>query len=514
MFSVKDIITFIRQPKGGNLSPDLFQTIKLPLTENIHVDSLDSQLTGIAVDYLVRFVEGDSALKAFDISLKGARNVGEEPQARNMVLSLNRQLDDDTISTAYRLCGYDVAYRRAPIYYRPVQNIVVSKQVIVNIRSLAKRTVSFLDEHGGITESEVTFEGAYNEILSSGDCDFLTKHALWDLKVSKRWHLNSHYTLQLLLYYILGTQSIHKERFKSIKYLGIINPLAGVAYQLNIDSVADFKDIVDTVCHEVIGYNGSDGKYSGTNEEIKIRAQKALARHNPPFNLTSFNPNTYRDGIYDISIDDYCTFFLRNYEKMHNQPAAAWKKPQFKFTKSIKFLKHDGYLMFISVSPKGQLSVLRGGHRLNLSQDVQYYYGNLPAYANQVLNLFSGYWDALSHLSSQLKQIPVDKRRIRRQYKMDSEMRQVMGEQQLTKDEFINEEIRSSLGYFHGLIMDIDYFNHLYINPQDGKVTAYNADNIMARDTYPNVGALLKDQVPALYNGYKKMLQKRTNSFT
>lgn len=125
-----------------------------------------------------------------------------------------------------------------------------------------------------------------------------------------------------------------------------------------------------------------------------------------------------------------------------------------------------------------------------------------------MLNLFSGYWDALSHLSSQLKQIPVDKRRIRRQYNSGSEIRYIMGKQQLTKDAFINENIRGPLGHFHGLIMDIDYFNHLYINPQDGKVTAYNVANIMSRDTYPNVGALLKDQVPALYNGYKKMLQK------
>lgn len=164
----------------------------------------------------------------------------------------------------------------------------------------------------------------------------------------------------MLLYYILGTQSIHKKRFKEIKYLGIINPLVGVVYQLNIESVTNFKDIVGTVCHEVIGYNGSAGKYSGTNEEIKIRAQKALSNYYPKFHLTNFDPSTYRDGIYDISIDDYCTFFRNNYEKMYNLPANMWPKPKFKFTKKVEFLKHDGYLMFISVSPKGQLSVLRG----------------------------------------------------------------------------------------------------------------------------------------------------------
>ena len=48
-----------------------------------------------------------------------------------------------------------------------------------------------------------TFEGGYTNIVSSGDGDYLTEDTLWDFKVSKE-EPKSKYTLQLLMYYIMG----------------------------------------------------------------------------------------------------------------------------------------------------------------------------------------------------------------------------------------------------------------------------------------------------------------------
>ena len=67
-----------------------------------------------------------------------------------------------------------------------------------------------------------TFEGGYTDIVSSGDGDYLTEDTLWDFKVSKE-EPKSKYTLQLLMYYIMGCHSIHPE-FQKIEKLGIFNP--------------------------------------------------------------------------------------------------------------------------------------------------------------------------------------------------------------------------------------------------------------------------------------------------
>ena len=57
-------------------------------------------------------------------------------------------------------------------------------------------------------------------------------------------------------------------------------------------------------------------------------------------------------------------------------------------------------------------------------------------------------------------------------------------------------------GSIHGCIVDIDYYNHIYINPVDGKVTPYFAYNMEQKYVYKDLYTLLKEKKRSLLSGY------------
>ena len=67
-------------------------------------------------------------------------------------------------------------------------------------------------------------------------------------------------------------------------------------------------------------------------------------------------------------------------------------------------------------------------------------------------------------------------------------------------------------GRIHGSIVDIDFLNHIYINPIDGTITPYFAYNIVEKWIYKDVGLLLKEKNPDLYKNYVKLLNSNTDS--
>lgn len=250
MSSVTQRIKAIKQPRGGYLKPKEFTKtalddgIELNPHENIH-----GSLVGLAVDYLTRLMTGTPADEAFYISLLGSERVNERKNAEQLISKI-KDLDDKSIINACKVVGYDVCFRKSIIEYKPVKEIQPDTETIENVRTMVNRCLSFWNEYGPIVVHSFTFEGGYTDIVSSGDGDYLTEDTLWDLKVSKDAPKNK-YTLQLLMYYIMGCHSIHKE-FQSIKKLGIFNPRLNTIYLLDIASLSD--EIIQEVSSEVIGY--------------------------------------------------------------------------------------------------------------------------------------------------------------------------------------------------------------------------------------------------------------------
>lgn len=250
MVSVTNRITQVKQPRGGYIKPKDFKFVELNDSKELFPDeNTHSNIVGLAVDYLTRFTMGTSAKEAFQISILGSMLVHENDHAMALVDAVIG-LDDNSIINACKLAGFDVARRAGVAAYRPVETILPDYETISNIRIMVERSASFLKEFGPIVKDGFTFEGGYTQIVSSGDGDFLTQSTLWDFKVSKKEPTNKH-ALQLLMYYLMGSHSIHEE-FQSVDKLGIFNPRLNKVYILNINEIP--SEVIHQVASEVIGY--------------------------------------------------------------------------------------------------------------------------------------------------------------------------------------------------------------------------------------------------------------------
>jgi hypothetical protein len=262
MSSVTKRISMVKQPYGGYLNKNQFDVSVIDDGKILNEkENISPSLIGLAVDYLTRFMMGASAKDAFKISLLGASCLdlflnnasgkkGIALKNAEKLLKGVKGLDDKSVSNACKLVGYDVCFRASIMGYRPVEEINPDSDTIENIVIMVNRGLKFWKEYGPIIKDGFTFEGGYTDIVTAGDGDYLTKETLWDFKVSKD-ELKSKYTLQLLMYYIMGCHSIHSE-FKEIQKLGIFNPRKNKVYIANI-SLID-SEILDEVSREVIGY--------------------------------------------------------------------------------------------------------------------------------------------------------------------------------------------------------------------------------------------------------------------
>ena len=169
----------------------------------------------------------------------------------------------------------------------------------------------------------------------------------------------------------------------------------------------------------------------------------------------------YEDGIYQISPDDYRAFY-------------RCKKLSMTFTRDtnvLYMLKNDGYYCFIHQAKDGSLSILNGGSLKRLKgKDIQYYYENMPVVIAQIRNPLDQYTNFQERIATAVRDI-------------------------------------GGSGKIHGCIIDIDYYNHIYINPCDGTITAYWAQDIVHKVVYPKVGDLLQEQCPQLFEVYEKQLE-------
>ena len=171
----------------------------------------------------------------------------------------------------------------------------------------------------------------------------------------------------------------------------------------------------------------------------------------------------YKDGIYEITKEDYENFyrgvgegltFNRQYEKLF-------------------MIKREGAYMFLMQTPKGSMLILNGGSIKRAgNHSLEYFYDNLVKYSISV-SLFLSKFDAYQkQVSSELKKIGAD-------------------------------------GTIHGSIVDIDFYNHLYLNPLDGSVTPYFAYSMVDKYVYDNLPSLLKYQCPKIYQNYQRLIEQK-----
>lgn len=148
------------------------------------------------------------------------------------------------------------------------------------------------------------------------------------------------------------------------------------------------------------------------------------------------------DGIHEITRGEYLDFNIGHSVYM----------PDFKRSGKIFALKRNGLYMFFL--DNGKLHILVGGSIRNTGHDMQYYYDNMLRYRERIEEVFRPYRNALGMLSKEVKSF-------------------------------------GGNGHVHGSIVDIDFYNHIYLNPFDGTITPYFAESMASWDTYKDVPSLL-----------------------
>lgn len=169
----------------------------------------------------------------------------------------------------------------------------------------------------------------------------------------------------------------------------------------------------------------------------------------------------YKDGIYEISRDDY-----ENYYRGINEGLTFNRK-----FKKLYMLKREGVYMFLMETEKGTLSILNGGAiRKAFNRPLEFFYENLPKYSQSVKLYLKEYNDFQKRISTEIKRLGGD-------------------------------------GFIHGCIVDIDFLNHVYINPLDRTITPYYATSMTDKYIYKNIPSLLKAECPQLYANLTNLLE-------
>lgn len=175
--------------------------------------------------------------------------------------------------------------------------------------------------------------------------------------------------------------------------------------------------------------------------------------------------SNYEEGIYEITRDDYVKFYRGN-------------NISIDFNRKIHklyMLKKTGYYCFIHESEKNKsLSILNGGALKRLPQNnIEYFYNNMDSIISRIqspLDKYNGF-----------------------QEKIAKEIKQIGGN-----------------GKIHGCIIDIDYFNHIYVNPIDLTVVSYWASDMVNKLVYPTIPALLEERCPSIYRKYSKQINSNS----
>ena len=125
--------------------------------------------------------------------------------------------------------------------------------------------------------------------------------------------------------------------------------------------------------------------------------------------------------------------------------------------------------MFLLTTKKGVLMILSGGAVKKAgNHTVEYFYEHLSNYSKSIKLFLSKYDEYQKNIASEVKRI-------------------------------------GGSGEIHGCIIDIDFYNHLYVNPLDGRIVPYFAWTMVDKYVYENVPSLLKNERPELYENYRKI---------
>lgn len=187
--------------------------------------------------------------------------------------------------------------------------------------------------------------------------------------------------------------------------------------------------------------------------------QFSLERYYDPF-------KAWADGIYQITPQQYMDF----------NAGRGIQMEYFRQQGDIYALKQKGIYMFMLQYGLG-LYLLRGGQKLNVFHGLEYYAANLEKYVEKIQMAFRPYRNALDKIAAEVKRFGGSR-------------------------------------YVHGSIVDIDFYNHINLDPFNGIIMPYFALDTTGRIGFRSIRELLESSpIPArgsngnpLLSAYTKLL--------
>lgn len=461
--------------KQGYLSPD--------------DEGIDSSLMGTMIDYLTRLVVFHK-LDAFDFLGRSDLNDECKELFRNATIT---KLTKTQIKTVYQLCQREHEYRSGH-YIEVDPDFKISGTLINHIKTMLRRSRNFfnkfgkaaiIDYHSAITKSKDPNEALASlyqkpidslHVLVKGDGDYLLPNALVDFKVSKSDKDSVFWKRQLIIYYLgLNRDELKQNNvsYSNLQYLINFNPRYDTIYKTDINPTnvklwTDIKAAVNADLDNLdLDLQNYTRKLSHDLKERGLVTANQSARFKDPF-------LKYTDGIHKIERNEYERF---------------WIIKKFKQAGQLYLIKRNGIYMFFlqgtTKSGKTTLRILNRGQRKRAKYDLQYYYDNLPAFVATVRRAFTKYQTYL--------------------IKLAHEALLIEGSSKSRYDGWLSDVNTPN----HGSIVDVGFdLGHIYVDPLDGSLKYYVANNVVGRTVYNSLSSMLNDLSNQPYDDYKQSSSK------
>ena len=177
----------------------------------------------------------------------------------------------------------------------------------------------------------------------------------------------------------------------------------------------------------------------------------------------------HNDGIHVVNRIDYLDFCRE----------CGVSVGSFTRKGDVYMLKRDGlYCFLLKMEANGKYYLLAGGRIHSLAfQDPEHYFERMKIYSDRTKAAFSGYNKAIRVIGDEIRRL-------------------------------------GGTGNVHGCIVDIDFLNHIYLDPFTGELKFYYAESISERVEYPSLDLLLNEHAKSLLPAYNRLVSKSQSKGT
>lgn len=441
-------------------------------------EQIDAALAGTTIDYLTRLVICHDAT-AFDFLIERIH----DPHLLRLIhkwkgyiksgTTTIENLSIDKLRIAIEICTYEQQFRCGSIHRINPELESIDQATLNNFKIMLTRASNFFKRYGqpkvmdfscAIGDDSIAndlFKLNHEDVnkmsgVIYGDGDYLSNTTLTDFKAYKNDEISSFWSRQILLYYMglneteLAEHGVNKN---DINFLVDYNPRYDRVFEFDLSMISEME--LSDFTNQIMLLLSAD-----TNEVRSLVAktvenlkQRGVVTAETAENLR--DPfKKYEDGIHEITREEYLNYYKLQWLQ-HNIKqfiTCRWHGQYF----IVK--KGNFYMFFLKKKnlKSARMYYLDGGSIRKTEFDLEYYFDHLEEYAKRIKKYFSSYESALKQISNEIRLI-------------------------------------GGTGRIHGCIVDIDFYNHVFLEPANGKLKIYCAESTGSRRIYNSLYSLLAD---------------------